>query len=161
MKSFYYGIRIKISTSVSLTTNILSLIIPNVNYNSLSSGERESLKEEIKKVVANSSTSDTIETTSISRVILERTTASDGTNNITATVVFSSSTIGELQDIVSNFNSTPPSVTFNVNEVSTTRSLSNPSANTTTIANLPTDTIPIDDDDAEPPAPPVSQDYTN
>lgn len=160
MKSYYYGIRIKESTSVSLTTNILTLTVSNLNYNSLSSGEREALKEEIKKVVAASSSSDTIELSTVTRVILERTIASDGTNNITATVVFSSSTIGELQDIVTNFNTTPPSITFNVSEVSTTRELSNPAANTTTIANLPTDTVPIDDDDLVPPEPPSNQDYT-
>lgn len=160
LKSYYYGIKIKISTSVSLNTNILTLTVPNVNYNSLSSGEREDLKDKIKTVVAGSSDSDTIELSTITSVILQRTTTSNGTNNITATVVFSSSTIGELGDIVTKFNTTPPSVTFNVNGVSTLKLLSNPSANTTTIANLPTDTIPMDNDDSAPPEPPSNQDYT-
>ena len=143
MKSYYYGIKIKETTSVSLTTNILTLTVPNVNYNSLSSAERESLKDEIKKIVANSSSSDTIDLSTISRVILERSTNSDGTNNIVGYLVFTPSTIAELNDIVTNFDTTPPSVTFNVNTVSTTREISNPAANTTTTANLPTDTIPI------------------
>ena len=65
----------------------MTLTVPDVNYNS-AIVERDELKDKIKRVVANNSTTDTIELDTINESFRERSTTNSGTNNITTTVVF-------------------------------------------------------------------------
>ena len=157
IKSYFYGIRIKVSTSPTLTTNILTFTILDTNYNLLSTSERDALKSTIKALVRDTVSNDSITGTENMEVVLERVVTSSGDRNILVTVILGSVDLGEIQSVATNLAAT---ITFTLEETSVTKNINNPTANTISISNKPTDTIPTDDGAGAPGAP-NANDYTS
>ena len=161
IKSYFYGIRIKVSTSPTLTTNILTFTILDTNYNLLTTDERNNLKSIIRGMVRDAVSNDSVVDASM-EVVLERVITFNGDKNILATVILGQVPLGEIQAIVDIFAST---ITFTFEEDSelesnqVTKNINNPTANTISINNKPTDTIPVSDGDSNPTIP-SSNDFT-
>ncbi len=162
IKSYFYGISIKESNSPSLTTNILTFTILETNYNLLTTDERNNLKSVIRGMVRDTVSNDSIVDANSMEVVLERVVTSAGNKNILVTVILGSVPLGEIESVATALSST---ITFTFEEESeaenneVTKNINNPTANTISLNNKPTDTIPVSDGGSNPTIP-SSNDFT-